>query len=217
MFARTLPRCLRYPVARRMLSTNIDKSEAAPSFKTIFLVGIVGTAIFVKAVESLEQNKPKTTFTPSEFDTVMSGLRRRVAIFGQEDLDLHCIRSGTPLKKLKLSKEAKIIRPSEVAEFYRNKSDDKYYALLNEIYEKEGESYMKHLPKGLNVEIIGRYMRDNCKKGDTVYLLDFPENIKDAIKFENEVSVIDKVIVPKSSSDDEVSQYFKTVNKVDTV
>ena len=71
-----------------------SKLDEFPSFKTIALVGLVGTAIFVKAVESLEQNKPKTTYTLEEYDNVMSGLKRRVAIFGQEELSLKCVQPG---------------------------------------------------------------------------------------------------------------------------
>ncbi|CAG99100.1 Aim36p [Kluyveromyces lactis] len=217
MFVRAAPRLLKSPVMRRMLSGKMDKAEEPPSFKTILLVGLVGTAIFVKAVDSLEQNKPKNTYTFSEFDTVMSGLRRRVSIFEQDDLNLRCVQTGVATKKLKFPEDAKVIKPSEAIEFFRNKSDDKYYVLLNDLYEKEGKSYMEKLPTGLSVVLIGKYMKEKCQKGDTVYLLDFPDNIKDAIKFENEVSVIDKVIVPNSEGDGQVSKYFKTVDKVETI
>lgn len=202
---------------RRLLSGKVNKAEEPPSFKTIFLVGLVGTAIFVKAVDSLEQNQPKNTYTFSEFDNVMSGLRRRVSVFEQDDLNLHCVQTGVATKKLKIPEDAKVIKPTEAIEFYRNQPEDRFNVLLNDLYEKEGESYFQKLPAGLSVVLIGKYMKEHCKKGDSVYILDFPDNIKDAIKFENEVSVIDKVVVPKSEEGGQVSQYFKTVAKVETV
>lgn len=216
MFSRAGTRLLRTQAARRMYAAG-SKRDEPPSFKTIALVGLIGTAIFVKAVENLDQNKPRNSFSEYEFDNVMSGLRRRIALFKQDELKVSCIQRGTPLKSVNIPENAKVIKPLEVLQYFRNLPEDKYSALLNENFDIYGDSYIERLPEGLIVALMGKYMKEKCEKGDDVYILDFPNSVSDAIKFENEVSVIDKVVSEKSNSDSAVVKYYETVNKVESV
>ena len=107
------------------------------------------------------------------------------------------------------------IDPLNVVEQYRNKPDNPYEALLNELYDKYGkEKYFEKLPPGMLVMLIGRYMKEVCRPNDRVIITDFPNTIQDAIKFENEVSVISKILVPNASTESDICKYYQTVNKV---
>lgn len=192
------------------------KSDEAPGFKKIFLIGIIGSLVFAQVARSLDKNKPKTTYSEQEFDDVMSGLRRRIALFPEGQLD---VQFSIPNEKKIPSKIIDhydiCIDPLNVVEQYRNKPDNPYEALLNELYDKYGkEKYFEKLPPGMLVMLIGRYMKEVCRPNDRVIITDFPNTIQDAIKFENEVSVISKILVPNASTESDICKYYQTVNKV---
>lgn len=203
----------------RFYSSNSAQSrrkDEAPSFKKIFLIGIIGTVIFVEAVRSLDKNKPKTTYSEQEFADVMSGLRRRVAAFPAGQLDVKFILTGNKKDVEKLVDQYDLlIDPIEVVEHYRSSTNDSYEALLNDLYDRYGaQKYSQNLPKGLLVMLIGRYMKEKCLPNSTVVIINFPSNIQDSIKFENEVSVVSKIYVPHASMGSEVCKYYQTVKKV---
>ncbi|SCU82022.1 LADA_0C02520g1_1 [Lachancea dasiensis] len=191
------------------------KKDELPSFTKIALVGLVGSIIFVEAVKSLEKNKPKNSYSESEFATAMQGVKRREVMFKPGDIHIQLATVGIPIAKLRKSNpNASMVDPWEVAEHYRHSQDDRYYALLNEIHEIYGENYLDHLPQGLGVVLVGRYLQDKFHGGDHVVVINFPLSVKDAIKFENEVSVVENVYFGTSSAETDLAQYYQTVNKV---
>ncbi|SCW01876.1 LAFE_0E09230g1_1 [Lachancea fermentati] len=214
-FKVTIPK---YTLTKYCYSTRSRNINDSPSFKKIALVGVIGTVIFVQAVKSLDKSKPKNTYSEEEFENVMMGLRRRVALFPAGQLKLTFIAPGVSMKKVAIEKDAKLISPREVVEYYRSLPNDKYQALLEDIRSShDPETYFYDLPKGLLVMLIGRYMKENCKTGDAVYIVDFPKDIQDAIKFENEVCVVDKLYVGKTGENTDLAKYYQTVNKVESV
>ncbi|CAR25769.1 hypothetical protein ZYGR_0A03380 [Zygosaccharomyces rouxii] len=190
------------------------RNNTGPGFAMIFALAIIGTVIFNETAKNLDKNKPRNTFTEEEYEHVMQGLKRRVAMFpdGQLDVQFSLQKDSTQLKKL-LGDSKLYIDPGQVVENYRSDREDPYEPLLNEVYSKYGPEYLKYLPQGLLVSLLGRYMKAHCRQGDHVVILDFPHSIKDAIKFENEVSSASKLLVPKESLDSDVCKYYQTVQK----
>ncbi|CCD26487.1 Aim36p NDAI_0H03140 [Naumovozyma dairenensis CBS 421] len=197
-----------------------------PGFKKIFLLGIIGTVIFVEAVRSLDRNKPKT-YSNEEFDNVMSGLRRKTTMFNEGDLDIQFFLSNDTKEVEKLKNQyggsVIILNPLDVAEYYRMNPNDQYEPLLNEIYDQfKDESYIEHLPLGMLVMLIGRYMNDGFKLGNNhskIIIVNFPKDIKDAIKFENEIAVVSKILIPKDSEliNTDICKYYEGVDKVEKI
>lgn len=194
------------------------KPEDVPSFKKIFLVAILGTLVFMQAANSLEKNKPKTSYSEEEFENVMSGLKRRVSLFPAGSLEVKLIPRASEeiLKKVRKGSEI-VIAPREVVEYFRGQKDGTYEALLEEIRTKYGAEYFEKLPSGMLVMLIGKYMKEKCRENDQVIIADFPHSIKDAIKFENEVCTVSKVVTDKANSNSDVCQYYETVRKVQQV
>ncbi|CEP61512.1 Aim36p LALA0_S03e04522g [Lachancea lanzarotensis] len=190
-----------------------------PSFTKIALVGVVGTIIFVEAVKSLDKNQPKTSYSVSEYDQIMQGTKRRKLMF--EPGQLHIVLATPDLSASLVQKKAEggasIVDVQEVVDHYRHQPNDKYYALLNDLQDTHGTGYQEHLPRGLKVMLVGRYLQEICKEGDSVVVTNFPLNMQDAIKFENEISVIDKALFTKAHADSELSKYYQTVNKVEVL
>lgn len=192
--------------------------EEAPGFKKIFLVAVVGTLVFVQAANSLEKNKPKTSYSEEEFENVMNGLKRRVAMFpaGTFEVKFVPFASESNLNSLQAGSSA-VVDPEKVVEHYRGQKDGTYEALLNELRSKHKSKYIDKLPNGMLAMLIGKYMKENCSPNDKVVIINFPRTIKDAIKFENEVCTVSRVIIPKSEAGSDISHYYETVNKVEQV
>ncbi|KAG0670814.1 Altered inheritance of mitochondria protein 36, mitochondrial [Maudiozyma exigua] len=196
--------------------------EELPSFKKLILIGLAGTAVFVLAVRSLDQNKPKTSYSEEEYQQVLNGLKRKVAIFqpGEIDMQLTTLPDIKAAEK-RLSKQeiqsTIFIDPKDIVDNHKNTPDDKYKALLENIYKVYANDYYYHLPQGLLVALMLDYVKENVHKDDKVVIVDFPKTIKDASNFESEIAVISKIYIPKDESEDPVCKYFETVNKVTLV
>ncbi|CCF56789.1 hypothetical protein KAFR_0B04930 [Kazachstania africana CBS 2517] len=198
-----------------------DAREDAPSFKKIFLIGIVGTVIFVAAARSLDKNQPKTSYSAEEYEQVMKGLRRRVTLFKPGELEVIFVPTGDLASVQKYYKKdlekMKYIEPKEIVNLYRNRTDGKYQALLEDIWEMYADDSVNNLPPGLLVSLLESYMKETCQIGDKVVITNFPRTMKDAIKFESEVSVITNIIIPRNEADSDICRYYDTVSKVKRV
>lgn len=194
--------------------------EQLPSFKKILLIAIVGTGIFVQAVRSLDKNQPKTSYSELEYHQVINGLKRKVILFQPGELELKFTTIpdvNSAKKRISNNSDTKFINPSEIVDQHRNDDDDRYKALLENIFAVYGKDYVYNLPEGLLVSLLGDYIKENVNVGDKVIIVDFPQTIKDASHFESEVAVVNKVVIPKKDSETDICKYFKTVDKVDLV
>ena len=212
-------------ITRRYASTKKNSSsgqEELPSFKKLILIGLAGTAVFVLAVRSLDQNKPKTSYSEEEYQQVLNGLKRKVTVFqpGEIDIQLTTLPDIKTAQK-KLSKEqiqsTTFIDPKDIIDKHKNTPGDKYKALLENIYKVYIDDYYYHLPQGLLVALMLDYVKENVHNDDKVVIVDFPKTIKDASNFESEIAVISKIYIPKDESENPVCKYFETVEKVTLV
>lgn len=189
-----------------------------PSFKNIFFMALVGTGVFVFAVDSLERNKKKATYSDSEYAIIMKGLKRRVTMFNPGELDVHMIypsKKDVNQKILSTIKSDSVIDPFEVVESFRLDPEGRYEAILNDIRDTYGEKdYIHHLPEKMLVSLIKDDIKRNCKKGQSVTIINFPTTMSDAMNFENEISQIKQLYVPKSEKNSDICKYFETVDRV---
>lgn len=225
------------PLVRNLITCNVNSGKALfrrgysqasstpsatkrdiPSFKNIFFTALVCTGIFVFAVDSLERNKKKATYSDSEYAIIMKGLKRRVTMFNPGELDVYLVypnKKDTNQKILSTIKSDLVIDPFEVVEEFRLDPEGRYEAILNEIRSSYGETeYIHHLPEKMLVSLIKDHIKRNCVKGQSVTIINFPTTMSDAMNFENEVSQIKKLYVPKSEKDSDICKYFETVNRV---
>lgn len=189
--------------------------KEVPSFKNIFFMALIGTGIFVFAVNSIERKK-KATFSDAQYDNMMKGLRRRVILFNPGEVNIQLVYGKN---NNKLPNEIKdtgiVIDPFDVVEQFRSVPNGRFEAMLNDIKSEFGvHNYIYHLPDKMLVSLMKQYIKENCKKGDTITIVDFPNNMSDAMNFENDISQITKIYVPKKDSDADICKYFQTVDKV---
>lgn len=198
----------------------VDDSENVLSPKTIFLVGVIGTAIFVKAVDSLDKKKPKLSYSDVEFEEIVDGLRRKVTIFKPGEINVYfALFDDVVTAKENLGEKAQnyqYINPREVVDQHRLSAgdEDRYKALLENIYAKYGEDFMDHLPHGLLVALLGAYMKEHVSQGANVVIVNFPRVIHDAIDFEGDVCTVARMIAPKTDKEVDVCKYYETVNRI---
>ncbi|KAL6944567.1 hypothetical protein ACO0RG_001304 [Hanseniaspora osmophila] len=210
-------------------STNAQKKQSSgPGIKKIALVGLIGTAIFVQAAESLEKSKPKNSFTEEEYNTyVMNGLKRKKLMLNPESFPpikfLLNAQGATAQKKLS-DDSAYVVDPVNVVEYYRSNETSKYEALLNEIFEKNGSNkdvLPEKLPQGMICMLIGRYIQDHTlsdkiESKSSIIIKNFPKNLKEAIKFENDVGNVKSIIIGESdAAQSDIVGYYDTVKKVE--
>lgn len=199
-----------------------NTQEELPSFKKLILIGLAGTAVFVLAVRSLDQNKPKTSYSEEEYQQVLNGLKRKVTVFqpGEIDIQLTTLPDIKTAEKKLVNEQIQsttFIDPKDIIDKHKNTPDDKYKALLENIYKVYIDDYYYHLPPGLLVALMLDYVKENVHKDDKVVIVDFPKTIKDASNFESEIAVISKIYIPKDESENPVCKYFETVDKVTLV
>ncbi|AGO12750.1 AaceriADR282Cp [[Ashbya] aceris (nom. inval.)] len=221
MFRRLVtPRSLRLrsaPVLRRPYASKAPRSDEMPSAWKMAAVAVISTFIFVQTARSIDRSKPQTEFSEEEFRKVRSGLKRRVTLFEPNELEVLAVLANVPTDKIRAPAGAHVVRVLQALERFRTDKEDKYHALLEELHAQHGDEYPAHLPKGAAVALLGRYIKEVCKAGDSVVLLGFPQNMQEAIQFESEVAVISTLVAPQGSEESQLVKYFNTVNKVITV
>ena len=210
------------PSSNKASSNSSTTKRDVPSFRNIILMALIGTGIFVFTVDSLDRTQKKTTFSDVEYTNMMKGLRRRVTLFNPGEIDVnllypsHCNNTSTKkvLNQLELDSNL-VIDPFEVIESFRNDPNGRYEAILNDIKSVYGDKeYIHHLPEKMLVSLLRDYIKDHCQIGDKITVINFPSTMSDAMHFENEISQIKQIYIPRDGSDSDICKYFETVDKV---
>lgn len=212
------PQCVRFKSTNKAPPRASDGSEL-PSAKKLVMIGLAGTLVFVGAVNSLDKQQPKNSYSESEYENLTKGLKRKIALFPNDSLEVYCVMRNDDVKRVqkKLAKQnAKVIDPYQVVEKHRTTADDRYEALLNNLYDRYGsEEYLQQLPKGLLIKLLSLEMKNQCTAGDTVIVTNFPKSIKDASLFETDIANVSKLYVPDQLKQSDVCKYYETVDKVE--
>lgn len=222
----------------------IDKTQQAPKLRYLFYVFLLSSGMLYFVGQNVDKRQPpKKKFTEREFKEYeqASGLKRRSKLIGpelQNKYKFYVIpyvhdESFVDRVAAKLNKkEVKIIDPQELIKREMEDEGRKYCYLLQDLTAQN-----KTFPKGLITAIIKEEIKFflNTTKGqyDTNFIIkNYPQSTDEAIKFENDVSNIEKCValhydilneLPKEKSDREVRLinnvigYFETVEKVRTI
>lgn len=224
-------------VRPQFYSTKANKDQ--PKVRYLFYMFFFSSGILYFAGHSLTNKKPKTSFTEKEFEEYQhaSGVKRRTKLISNEDNEkyrfyvvpyVHKDEFVTKLAEKLGDKEVRIIDPEELIQ--REKDDEnRPYAYLLQDLTATGKPFPKGLITALIKEDIKFYL--NTRKGtfDTNFIIkNYPQTTDEAIKFENDVSDIQKSVVlhydilnelSKNKNEDEtrllnnVLGYFETVGK----
>lgn len=186
------------------------KSSGARPLTNMLVLGVVGTALFVKTSEVVGRERTRRYMTDQEWAAEQRGLRRTTLMFKPGEVD---IRLCVGVDNSQLPAGAAIINLFNLIENARQ--DGPYSALLNEQHSRLGAAYIAQLPTGLVSAILREYFREHCKIGDHLYIQNFPASIPEANKFENEISQVSKVYVSKAAEVTAFAQYYAAVEKLE--
>jgi len=203
--------------AKRFASSKPSSSkpnpDRGPRFRNFIALGIVSYVILdqVIAVVQKENPNPKTMSESEHFKQQMK-LKRRKAIFSQDDKQVWFIKAEgdaqESLKGLNIN-GFEVIDPSALIEREKKDEESLFNALLN-------DPETKKIPTGLLVDLILKELQKSS--GKKFVVINYPTDIKESVKFEEKVVTIKKLIHlanEQNGESDDVVKYYKTVNKVD--
>lgn len=200
---------------RRYLSERSKPDpDKGPRFRNFIAIGIISYVILAQVVEAVNKQNPRPkSMSESEYIKQQMKLKRRKALFTQEQKSVWFIKSDDSegLKSLKID-GYEIIDPSVLLDHEKQDKDSLYHALLNDPTFK--------IPTGLVVDLIAKKLQ--ASEGTKFIVINYPDNIKESVKFEERIVTIKKLIHLTSnegskSEEDDVVKYYKTVNKVEDV
>ncbi|CAM9024419.1 unnamed protein product [Wickerhamomyces anomalus] len=204
------------PLLKRCINNSSKPDpDRGPRFRNFIALGIISYVILAQVVEAVNKENPRNkSMSESEYFKQQMKLKRRKAIFTQDEKSVWFLKSDDPekLKSLKID-GFEILDPNVLLEKEKQDKDSLYYALLN-------DAEYKTLPTGLLVDLISKQLKASDSKKFIV--INYPSDIKESVKFEEKVVTVKKLIHLKSSQDkgdddDDVVKYYKTVNKVDEI
>ncbi|CCH44680.1 hypothetical protein BN7_4248 [Wickerhamomyces ciferrii] len=207
------------PLFKRCLSSKNNQPSKDPNksvrFRNFIAIGIISWVILAQVVEAVnKEQKGSRSMSESEYFKQQMKLKRRKALFTQEEKQVYFVKADKnqdDLKELKLD-GFELIDPSKLVEREKNDKESLYNALLN-------DPDTKTLPTGLLVDLISKELKNNESKKFVV--INYPPDIKESVKFEEKAVTIKKLIHlsddKESKVEDDVLKYYNTVNKVQTI
>ena len=227
--------------------SGMDKNEA-PKLRYIFYVFLFSSATLYLAGQKVDKSKkPKTSFNSDrEFLDYEreTGLKRRHKLIDNELNDkfkfyvvpyVHADETVTKianrLQALEPEKNVRIIDPQELIEQELKDESRKYSYLLQDLKE-QGKSFPRGLITALIKEELQIFLTTRSGTFDTNFILkNYPQSTEEAIKFENDVSGIQKCLilhydvmnelknedVDKVRLINNVHGYFETVGRARTI
>ncbi|KAK6455823.1 altered inheritance of mitochondria protein 36, mitochondrial [Scheffersomyces xylosifermentans] len=215
-----------------------------PRIRYLFYVFGFSTVLLYYVGNVVDKKKPKTSFdSEREFQEYekITGLKRRYKLINHDKNEHYkfyvvpYVHSDASLEKIadRLKKrdetwQVKIIDPVELIEKEKQDEGKKYCYLLQDIAQT-GRPYPKGLITALVKEEIEFFMNTRSGTFDTNFIIkNYPQTTDEAIKFENDVSDIQKCLVlnydivnelPKAKNPDvvrsinNVKGYFETVGR----
>lgn len=192
-------------------------SNRGPGLKNLIAIGILGTIVLVKVVDTInEQNPRPRSLTESEYRKQQQRLKRLKCMFRPDEKPVYLLRarggkvSKSEVQQLKQFSQFEIVDPDELVNREKSDPNSQYFSLLN-------DPSIKKLPFGLKSALIGAYLKQHDQPGTNFLVINFPENIKESVKFEENIVTIKKLLDVNetgSSAYNELVSYYKTVDKV---
>ena len=222
---------------------NEGKTDDKIQFKWFLLVGVFGTMVYITVMQRIKEQdhsknleKYKKTFSEDEWNQYISEIQKKqLTLENNEECYLipFANKEGKNNKKInqlndKLGGDeyVSVLDLNQLVNEQINNSG-KYNILLNQTLESIDENndgfkynFSYKLKPGIFTSIINdeilKIKEINPKMGRFI-ILNYPPNIKEAIKFEQNISNKDMLIKLNNNNnknDDDIIQYFETVDKV---
>lgn len=213
----------------------VDKKFA---LKWLAVVSIVGTAIFVKVIRRVKDEQDnnrlniKTTYTEEEWHEHLRKLQKKKFSFesGEEfylfPFASHSEKKVTELvNKLGGSDTVATVDLNDLIAAQLADKSSKFGHLLQQTLEKKDEksntcyyNFTYVLSPGVFTQLVkdkALELRAEHPKYSRFVLLNYPNTIEEAVRFEQKVSKVKKLVVGgKEPKDNRIIDYFDTVDKV---
>lgn len=219
---------------------NENRTDDRIEFKWFLLIGVFGTMVYVTVMQRIQEqdhsknaDKYKKTFTEEEWNSYVQATRAKHLTLehGEESYLVpftHGNKSSSKVVKQLVDKlggvdHVGVVDLNELVED-QLKNGGKYHVLLRDTLEgDEGDKvdgfryqFTYKLKPGLFTQIVNdeilRQKNENGSLGRFL-LLNYPPNIKEAIKFEQNVCKRDTLLTLQDDNN-EMVDYFSTVDKV---
>lgn len=214
----------------RNSSSKGTPKKDVPRIRYLFYMTVLSWGFLYLATGQINKPKPKTSFeSEREFKEYeeSTGLRRRNKLinfeknshykfyavpFVKSDEEIESI--AEKLQHYDPEKQVKVIDPKQLIEIEKTDESKKYCFLLQDL-DASHRSYPKGLITALIKEEIQLFLNTRSGTFDTnIILKNYPQTTEDAIKFENDVSDIQKCLV-FNYGDDLVSESSATISPQD--
>ncbi|CAN3365625.1 hypothetical protein DICA4_E26764 [Diutina catenulata] len=225
------------PVAKKS-----PQKQNTPRVRYLFYMLVLSWGVLYLVTKKVDRKPPPKSFSSErEFRDYeqQTGLKRRSKLLNHEknehyrfyvvpyvsnDQDVEKI--GARLKELDPNREVKVIDPAQLIAREKEDESRKYCYLLRDL-DARHKSYPKGLVTALVKNEVAYFLNTRMGTFDTnIVLKNYPQTTDEAIKFENEVSSVQKCLVthydlvnklsdPKLARQvNNVVGYFNTVDKV---
>lgn len=221
---------------------NEGKADDNIQFKWFLLVGVFGTLVYMAVMQRIQEQdhmknveRYKKTFTEAEWNEYITQIQQKhLTLESGEECYLVPYTNkndtkavNTLVEKLGGSENVHVV---DLNELVSNQIGDalgkaKYHILLSQTLEKEDTSasgfkysFSYKLKPGIFTQMVNDEITSLQKAAPTkgrVLVLNYPPNIKEAIKFEQNICNRDTLVVlDDKSNETDIVQYFETVDKV---
>lgn len=205
------------------------KKDSGFNIMNFVVVALIGTGIFGVVVHRVDLQdstksmlKRKNTFTDQEWEQYMSSIKRKVLLFNPS-VQVYCVPSPDEKKVAQLKSKIPNLKTVDLNDIIKDEIEnhqERFGSLLSShlVSSENGYQFNSRLASGIFTKLM-RLRLEELKTpdaNDKYLLLNYPNNLKELIKFESDVAVVKKLILFKQESND-ISDYFDTVNKVSKI
>ncbi|GMG21481.1 unnamed protein product [Ambrosiozyma monospora] len=219
-----------------------NKREDGPKARYFFLVGIVGTAIFALVVSKIDAQDPakslakkKNSMSEEEWEQQLINLRRKTLAFKPSEAEFYLVPNGCNNDK-KVKQLVEKLEAGEdnsvgtidlnqlIDEQLTSEMGSKYGAVLKSTLDttdlKSNGCHYKFsykLAPGIFTKLVYNKvvsLRKEHPEYTRFVLLNYPNTIQEAVKFEQDVAVSKKLVLfGTEEKDNDIVEYFNTVDK----
>lgn len=218
----------RSPQASRVMDDRMQ-------YKWFILVAAFGTMVYVNVVNRIQDQdhssnleKYKKNFTPEEWEDYISQIERKSMLLDNNEqcylIPFPNKQSVSPIvKKLGGDDNVRVIDLNALVKHQLDTPSAKYHIVLKDNFESQSNKedgfqfkFTYKLRPGLFTQLVNdsiKAAKDESPSIGRFLILNYPPTIKEAVKFEQNISTNDIIIKMDKSNNSDIIQYFETVDK----
>lgn len=218
---------------KRQYATKSRVMDQGMQYKWFLLVAAFGTMVYINVVNRLQDQshsngvqKLKKEYTPQEWEEYIARIERKTLLLNNNE-ETYLVPQKVSAKQVSqlsaLLGEPTIIDLNELIKYQLENPQAKYNIILNQTLEdsdNKGEIGLKYsftykLRPGLFTQLVNDAIKEAKSKDESsgrFLVLNYPPNVKEAVKFEQNICTND-YLVELNKSDLDIVQYFQTVDK----